>query len=73
MIVVHDYRGSGAHIEAVAAGEGRWNAVVNIRRHFPIESKPHTETVTCFKVSAALAEQAGELWAKRWIDLKGAE
>ena len=39
MIVVHDYRGYGGHIEAVAAGEGRWNAVVKVRRHFPLEER----------------------------------
>jgi hypothetical protein len=42
-------------------------------QHFPLDAKPHVETVTCFKVSATLAEQAGERWAKRWIDLKGGE
>ena len=44
MIVVHDYRGYGFHVNAVATAE----------------------TVTCLKVSAAIAEAAGELWAKRW-------
>jgi hypothetical protein len=73
MIVVHDYQGYGAHIETVAATEGRWNAIVKIRQHFPLDAKPHVETVTCFKVSAALAEAAAKLWAKRWVDLKGAE
>jgi hypothetical protein len=43
---------------------------VKVRQHFPLDAKPHVETVTCFKVSAALAEAAGELWAKRWVDLQ---
>jgi hypothetical protein len=28
--------------------------------------KPHVETVTCYKLRA---ERAGELWARRWVDL----
>ena len=39
------------------------------RQDVPVESKPHIETVTCFRMSPALAEAAGELWAKRWVDL----
>jgi hypothetical protein len=42
---------------------------VKVRPHFPFEAKAHVETVSCFKVSAALAEAAGERWAKRWVDL----
>jgi hypothetical protein len=45
------------------------NAVVHIRRTLA-DAKPIVETVTCFKVSAQLAEQAGERWAKRWIDVQ---
>ena len=36
------------------------------------QDKPHRERVTCFKVTPALAEQAGALWARRWIDLQEA-
>ena len=72
MIVVHDYRGYGFRVNAVAAADGRWNAEVKVRQHFPLDAKPHVEVVTCLKVSAALAESAGELWAKRWVDLNGA-
>jgi hypothetical protein len=68
VIVLHDVRGDGVQIDAVATADGRWNAVVKIRRHFPLDAKPHVETVTCYKVSAELAERAGELWARRWID-----
>jgi hypothetical protein len=71
MIVIH-YRDHGISITAVPADDGRWNAEVKVRRHFPFDAKPHVETVTCFMASAALAEQAGERWAKRWIDVKGA-
>jgi predicted secreted hydrolase len=73
MIVVHDYRGYGFHVDAVPANDGRWNAEVKVRQHFPFDAKPHVEVVTCFKVSAALAEAAGELWAKRWVDLQATE
>ena len=40
-----------------------------MRQHFPLDAKPRFEMVTCFKVSAALAEQVGERRAKRHIDL----
>jgi hypothetical protein len=30
--------------------------------------KPIVERVTCFKLTPDLAEHAGELWARRWID-----
>lgn len=66
MIVMHDYRGYGFHVTAVPAADGRWNAEVKVRQHFPLDAKPHVE---CFKMTTALAEAAGELWAKRWIDL----
>lgn len=32
------------------------------------EDETYVERVTCFKITAPLAEAAGELWAKRWID-----
>jgi hypothetical protein len=66
VIVVPDYRGHRIEVYAVAADD-RWNADVFIRRSFT-EDKTFAERVTCFKVSAALAEAARELWAKRWID-----
>jgi hypothetical protein len=69
MNVVPDYRGHRIEIAATPADGGRFNAVVHIRRTLS-DSKPVVETVTCFKMSATLAEQAGELWAKRWIDLR---
>jgi hypothetical protein len=68
MIVVPDYRGHRIHVEAVAV-DGRWNAEVRIRRTFSDE-KPHVETATCYKLSAELAEQRAEVWARRWVDLK---
>lgn len=66
MIVVNDYRGHRVDVAAVPAGT-RFNAEVRIRWTLS-DAKPHVETVTCFKASAALAEAAGELWAKRYID-----
>jgi hypothetical protein len=68
MIVVSEYKGHRIDVNAVAA-DGRWNADVRSRRTFS-EEKPHVETVTCFKLTAELAERSGELWARRWVDLK---
>jgi hypothetical protein len=68
MLVVPDYRGHRIEATAMPAGD-RFNPEVRIRRTLTDE-KPIVETVTCFKVSAALAEAAAELWAKRWIDLQ---
>ena len=69
MIVMPDYRGHRIDVEAVPAG-ARFNATVCIRRTLS-DATPHVETVTCFKMSAALAEAAAEeLWAKPWIDLQ---
>ena len=58
-----DYQGHRIQVTAVPI-DGRFNAVVRIRAHFPVEAKPHVETVTCFKVSAELAERTGEMWAR---------
>ena len=69
MQVVTDYRGHRIETVATAADEGRYNAVVRIRRMLS-DGKPIVETVTCLKMNATLAEQAGERWAKRWIDLE---
>jgi hypothetical protein len=41
MTVVHDYRGYGFHVTAVPAADGRWNATVKVRQHFPLDAKPH--------------------------------
>jgi hypothetical protein len=67
------YRGFGIEIAAVAADgqpRGRWHADVRIR-HTLTEDKPHVERITCYKLTPDRAEHAGELWAKRWFDLKG--
>ena len=68
MIVVPDYRGFRIEVEAatVVTG-GRYNADVRMRRLFSQE-KPHLERVTYYKLTPDLAEHAGELWAKRWVD-----
>ena len=71
MIVVHDYRDHRIHVEPVAAN-GRYNAEVIIRRLFSQE-KAHRETVTCLKITPDLAERAGEVFARRWIDLRASE
>ena len=68
MIVVHDYRGHRTEAEAVRADE-RWNAVVRIRRILSSD-KLHVDTVTRFKLTAEHGERAGDVWAKRWIDVK---
>jgi hypothetical protein len=69
MIVVTSYRGHRIEVDAVAVDD-RWNADVRIRRILSPE-KPHVDTVTCFKLRADHAERSGEIWAKRWVDLKG--
>ena len=71
MIVVSDYRGFRIAIEAVAV-DGRWNAEVRLRRILSAD-KPHAETVTCYKLTAKHAERAGEVLARRWIDLRAKE
>jgi hypothetical protein len=68
MIVVSDYRGFRIEVEAVAV-DGRYNADDRMRRLFS-QDKPIVERVTCFKLPPDLAEHAGELWAKRWIDVQ---
>jgi hypothetical protein len=72
MIVVPDYRGHRVDVVATPVDGGRFNAVVRIRRALS-DAKPVVETVTCLKINATLAEQAGERWAKRWIDIRGEE
>src|SRR5688572_2186971 len=71
MIVVNDYRAHRIDVDAVPTG-GRFSAEVRIRRTLS-DAKPHVEVVSCLKLSAALAEQAGERWAKRHIDLRHEE
>jgi hypothetical protein len=39
-----------------------------MRRLF-LREKPRVERVICYKLTPDLAEHAGELWAKRWIDV----
>jgi hypothetical protein len=68
MNVIPDYRAHRIEIAASPVEGGRFNAVVHIRRTLS-DAKPVVETVTCLKINATLAEQAGERWAKRWIDL----
>lgn len=66
MVIVPDYR--GFRLEIVAQEVDRtWNAGVRIRRTLS-EMKPHVAQVTCRKATAIEAEQAGEIWAQRWVD-----
>jgi hypothetical protein len=55
-------------INAVMTAD-RWNAEVRIRGH-AVNAKPQIETVTCHKLTADHAERAGEIWARRWVDLR---
>ena len=71
MIVEPDYCGFRIQVDAVAA-DGRWNADVRIRRILSSD-KPHVERVTCYKLTAAHAEHAAEIWARRWIDIRASE
>jgi hypothetical protein len=32
--------------------------------------KSHVERVSCYKLRADHAERAGEIWAKKWVDVK---
>jgi len=50
------------------AVDGRWNADVRMRRILT-QDRPHVERATCYKLSAEQAERAGEIWARRWVDL----
>jgi len=61
-----DYRRHRIEINAVVDGD-RWNADVMIRRALSPD-KPLYDRVNCYKLSAAHAEQAGMLWARRYID-----
>jgi hypothetical protein len=69
MIVVSDYRGFRIEIVAQLV-DGAWNAGVRIRRTLSDE-KPHVEQVTCRKPTAIEAQERGEVWARRWVDLHG--
>jgi hypothetical protein len=72
--VIPDYRGYRIETEAAAIGF-RWNAIVTIRRigsrdPSQAEDSSQVEIVTCLKLTPELAESAGEIWAKRWIDVQ---
>jgi hypothetical protein len=69
VLIVTDYRQFRLEIVAQFV-DGAWNAGVRIRRTLS-EMKPHVEQVTCRKPTAIEAEQAGELWARRWVDRHG--
>ena len=66
MVVVSDYRGYRLEIVAQEVDKA-WNAGLRIRRVLS-DMKPHVEQMTCRKGAAIEAEQAGELWARRWVD-----
>jgi len=68
MIIVSDYRNHPIEVNAVAV-DGRHNAEVRILKLFARE-KPPVEVVTCYKLTAKHAEWSGELWARRWVDLR---
>lgn len=72
MTVIPDYRQHRIEVAATPVDGCRFNAPVYIRRTLG-DAKPHVETMTCLKVNATLAEAAGELWAKRWIDMNEQE
>jgi hypothetical protein len=63
------YREHGMDISAVAADDGRWNAVGRVRPARPFDAKAHVETVTCYKATAQLAQVDAQIWARRWVDL----
>jgi hypothetical protein len=68
VLVVPDYR--GFRIEIVAQFlDGAWNAGVRLRPMLSGE-KPRVQQVTCRQPTAIEAEERGEMWAKRWIDLQ---
>jgi hypothetical protein len=67
VLIEPDYKGYRIEANAVSDGD-RWNCDVIVRRTLS-QDKPHREGVTCFEVTPALAEQAGALWPRRWIDL----
>ncbi len=67
VIVVEHYRRHRIDVNDVPVGD-RFNAEVRIRRVLS-GVKPIIEVVSCLKVSPALAERAGETWAKRHVDL----
>jgi hypothetical protein len=71
MIVVPTYRGHRIEVNAVEA-ESLWNAEVRIRRLL-FEDKPRVENVACLKLTRHHAERAGEIWARRWVDVKAGE
>jgi len=71
MIVIATYRRHRIEVNAVAV-DGRDNAEVRIPRLLA-RGKPHVETVTCLKLKPEHAERPGEIWAKRWVDVRAKE
>jgi hypothetical protein len=69
MVVVQDYRGFRLEIVGQLV-DGAWNAGVRIRRSLS-EMKPHVEQIICRKPTAIEAEEAGDVWARRWVDRYG--
>jgi hypothetical protein len=66
MLIVSDYKRYRIEVNAQQTG-GLWNAEVRIRRILS-DAKPHVETITCRKPSAKAAEEAGSVYARRWVD-----
>ena len=66
MIVESEYRGFRIEVNAVAERD-RFNAEVRVLQLFSRE-KPHVEIVSCWKQAAVLAERAGAVYARRWVD-----
>jgi hypothetical protein len=67
VIVLPSYRGFRIEVIAVEVNN-RWDVDVRIRRLFSNEM--HIEIVMCGELTPELAERAGKVWAKRWVDLK---
>jgi hypothetical protein len=67
MLAEFDYKGYRILANAVAEGH-LWNCDVMLRRRFS-QDNPRRELVMCLKTTPTLAEQAGLLWARFWIDL----
>ena len=66
MLIESDYRGHRIEVTAQHV-DGAWDAEVRVRRTFT-EDKPHVEIVTCRKPTAAVAEERGVIYARRWVD-----
>jgi hypothetical protein len=66
--VVSFYRGHRIGIVAQLV-DGAWTAGVRRRRTLS-EMKPHVEQVTCRQPTAIEVQERGEVWARRWVDLR---